>query len=120
MATTREQAANSGDESGAHGVEISNLDDNYGDQPGQRRTPQIIATPKALDHRGRVAGSKDVNRTQGYHEEIPALPTPGNTSEARPGSCKRQQAACCEVLSVEDGPLPRLPIPRMDEEAVHC
>jgi len=62
-----------------------------------------------------------MGRAQGHREEIPAIPakpTPGNTPEAGLGP-ERQEPACCEVLSVEDGSLPYLPTPSMDEGEAH-
>ena len=61
-----------------------------------------------------------MDSAQDYHEEIPVKPSPRTTSEPGLGSRKRQQAARCKVLPVENRPLPRWPIPRIDEEAVHC
>jgi len=86
---------------------------------GGMATTQVTSAFQAHNYRGQVAGSKKVGRVQGYKEEIQVRPAQRTMPQARLRPSKRQQAARCEVLSVEDRPLPHWPIPRVDEEAAH-
>jgi len=77
---------------------------------------QISCAPEARNLGKEVAGSQSMGGFSHHSEEVPILPTAGETSETGPSTSKEQQAADGEALPVEDRSLSRWRISKVEKE----